>query len=569
VVATSIANGGTVSFGSLAQSCPTSGNTYFWITADVSGTATAGNTVSVPALSSSNLTFASGTSTGTVSAGGSQTFQVLTPSIAISANHPIAGNLNQNATNQNIGSIALAVTTTGATLNSITFTTAGTYQTNDLVASSFKLYYTTANTFSTATQLGSAQAIVASGGTITFSGLSQSIASGSTGYLWLTVDVAYNANTTRNISLASTAFSNITFASGTKTGTDPIAAGNSMSFAAVTPSVAIAPISVSAGNIQINTTNNVLANLSFAVTSNTTNLTGVTFNTDATNTYNGSDISNFKLWYSTTNTFSGATQIGSTITSIPAAGGTISFTPTQNIVTGTTGYLWLTADIASGASASRTINITTTAFSNLSFDNGANKTGTDPVAAFGLQTITTAINKYITGIQTWNTSNANWATTPGGSYNTTWGSGNIANFEGTSANITLSGTQTAAGLNFNQTTTTNSIIAGGTGITLSGSPSILLGNAAINQVNYINSNLSSSNLLTIGLNNSATGLASLNLGGSNTFTGGLQINANTVSRVNFNGASAAGAGGITLNANKVRFTNSGTASDFATTSTVA
>jgi hypothetical protein len=149
-----------------------------------------------------------------------------TPSIAISGNHPLAANIYQNATNQVLGSIALAVSNSNAILSSLIVNTSGTYQSSDLVSNSFKLYYTSSNTFNTATQLSSGQAVVASGNSITFSGLNQSINSGTTGYLWVTIDIALAAVVGRTISITSTNFSQISFTNGTKTGTDPVSVGN-------------------------------------------------------------------------------------------------------------------------------------------------------------------------------------------------------------------------------------------------------------------------------------------------------------------------------------------------------
>ena len=383
----SVASGSTITFSSL-NTAITSGNTgYFWITADISSVATDSQTINIAA--NPTLTFASGTPTGSISAGGAQTFVAVTPSIAVSANHPIAGTINQNSTNQNIASLAFAVSNANATLNSVSFTTAGTYQTSDLVASSFKLYYTTTNTFATTSPLGSAQAVVASGNTITFSGLSQSITSGTTGYVWLSVDVAYNANTSRNISVTSTAFSNITFATGTLTGTDPVGAGNAQTFGTVTPSIAIAQNGPAASNVNLSATNAIIYSLSLGVTSNTTDFNSLTITTGGT--YQTSDLvaSSFKLYYTTTNSFSSATQL-STSQAIVASGNNVVFSGiNQNILIGTTGYLWVTVDISPTAVSNRTINITSTAFSNITFAAGS-KTGTDPAIAGGVRTIVAA-----------------------------------------------------------------------------------------------------------------------------------------------------------------------------------
>jgi len=385
-------NGSNITVSGLSNTI-TSGTTRFIVlSADIAVSPTNGATIGIASTAHSNITFASGTKTGTdpVAAGTTRTIAVATPSIAVSSNHPTATSINQNATNQVFGSIALAVTTANATLNSITITTGGNYLTTDLVASSFKLYYTTTNTFATTTQLGSSQAIVATGNSITFSGLSQNINSGVTGYLWFTADVAYNAVSGRTLSTTSTLFSNITFASGTKTGTDPVAAGNDHTIATVTPNVTIAQAGPSAGNIANNTTNQILYQLSFAAADNATDINSITLTTAGI--YVPADLvsNSFKLWYNTVNSLSGATQLGSG-QAIVTTGNNITFSGLSQKFNIGTSYLLLTVDVAASPTAGNTINITTTAFTNITLSAG-NKLGTDPSSAGGLKTIITDVS---------------------------------------------------------------------------------------------------------------------------------------------------------------------------------
>ena len=81
-------------------------------------------------------------------------------------------------------------------LSSPTFTTGGTYTAADIVANSFELFYSTDTTFGNAddTSLGT-QVVVTSGNTLAFTGLSQTINSGSTGTLFLVADIATGATT--------------------------------------------------------------------------------------------------------------------------------------------------------------------------------------------------------------------------------------------------------------------------------------------------------------------------------------------------------------------------------------
>jgi hypothetical protein len=365
---------------------------YVVLSADIAVSPTNSATIGITSTAFSNITFASGTKTGTepVAASTTRAIAVLVPSIAISGNHPTAASINQNATNQVFGSISLAVTTANTTLNSVAITTGGTYQTSDLVANSFKLYYTTTNTFATTTQLVSAQAIVASGNTITFTGLSQTINSGVTGYLWFTVDVAYNAVNGRTLSTASTVFSNISFASGNKTGADPVAAGNDHTITTVTPNITISQVGPSAGNIANNTTNQTLYQLSFVTADNATDINSLTITTAGTYVPNDLIASSFKLWYNSVNSLSGATQLGSD-QAIVSTGNNITFSGlTQKFDIGTS-YLLLTVDVASEATAANTINITSTPFTNITLSAG-NKLGTDPSSAGGLKTIITDVS---------------------------------------------------------------------------------------------------------------------------------------------------------------------------------
>ncbi|OQY26674.1 MAG: hypothetical protein B6244_12980, partial [Candidatus Cloacimonetes bacterium 4572_55] len=69
----------------------------------------------------------------------------LTPNIAISSSGPTAGNVEQGATNHIMYQLNLAVTVANAEFTGLTVTTGGTYAVGDIVANSFKLYYSADN----------------------------------------------------------------------------------------------------------------------------------------------------------------------------------------------------------------------------------------------------------------------------------------------------------------------------------------------------------------------------------------------------------------------------------------
>ncbi len=372
---------GTHTFSGLTQGINSGSTGYFWITCDISATATTGNTIN--AAANPVLTFASGTPTGTVDAGGTKTITEAVPDINILSNHPSGGSINQNSTDNVLYSIQLDVTKANATLTGVTVTTAGTYTVSDLQANSFKFWINSANNLTGATQLGTGQAISGPGSDITVSGLTQSVPIG-TRYLLVTASVSYNANTSKNISFGTTVFDNIVFLSGVKLGSDPVNAGNSFTFAEVLPGIAITNLGPAAGTVVPPSVNAVLYKLSFAVTNNSTDFNSITLTTGGT--YQTTDITanSLKLWINTVNNLGTATLIGSG--SAPVSGGSITYNSLNHLInSGTTAYVWLTADIEAGAVIGRTINITSTAFTNILFSAGT-KTGTDPAAEGGTQT---------------------------------------------------------------------------------------------------------------------------------------------------------------------------------------
>ncbi len=171
-----------------------------------------------------------------------------TPTINLSSpSQTAAADITQSSNNNIISHFQAAITTTDATLNSLQFTTTGTYQASD-INGNFKLYYSTSSTFGSATQL----ATVASGvaGAFTFTGLSKAIVSGTTGYFWILLDASATSGGNRTLTVS--ANPTLTFASGTPTGT--ITAGGQKTFKTpTTPTITVGSIAAF-GNICINTT---------------------------------------------------------------------------------------------------------------------------------------------------------------------------------------------------------------------------------------------------------------------------------------------------------------------------
>ena len=101
--------------------------------------------------------------------------------------------------NWHFGQFSLAGDATGATLNSVIVTLAGTYDPTDLGSNPFRLYASNTNSFGGAAAIGSVDvADPGSGNDVTFSSLSDVIPSG-TRYYWVTADISGTATADDNI----------------------------------------------------------------------------------------------------------------------------------------------------------------------------------------------------------------------------------------------------------------------------------------------------------------------------------------------------------------------------------
>lgn len=140
---------------------------------------------------------------------------------------------------------------------------------------------------------------------------------------------------------------------------------------------------VSSANVNSGTTAHILHKSALAVTTANASLTGMTCVTAGS--YAAADITNLKVRYSTDENLDAGDATLSTLNNPGAAGSKTfpSFT-SQSISSGSTGYIFITADIASIATHNNTININGLTTSNFTFSSG-NKTGSTD--AGGAQTI--------------------------------------------------------------------------------------------------------------------------------------------------------------------------------------
>ena len=316
-----------------------------------------------------------------------------------SASQVAAGNVTQNTIKNALSAFTLAVVNATATVNQIVFSTTNTAA--DIVK--YQLWYNSSNSLGTATQIGSNITTSLGIGSHTFSSLTQTISSGSTGYFWITADIQASATVSNTITVSSLSTSNITLSGGSFTGS--ATAGGTQTIILAVPTVALAsPNQSAASTIGRNWTNTDIASFTLATTVASTTLSQIDFTT--TGTVVNADLTNFKLWYNSTNTLNGATQLGSSITTSKGAG-SHSFTSLAHILTmGTTEYYWITIDVGASATNAATIAVSAFTTSNITLTSG-NKSGS--TTAGGTQTIATPVTYYSRANGNWN-ANTTWST---------------------------------------------------------------------------------------------------------------------------------------------------------------
>lgn len=154
------------------------------------------------------------------------TYLIQLPAIGISTASIFNTTVPTNNVNTIISSFQLVDSLDVSTLSGISLTTTGTYTPSDLQSNGFKFWINSTNALAGATQLGVSQAVVSSGGTISVSGLSQTLPIG-TWYVLITADISLSAISGNTVGITSTALNNFTFNSTvTLTGINPTSTGS-------------------------------------------------------------------------------------------------------------------------------------------------------------------------------------------------------------------------------------------------------------------------------------------------------------------------------------------------------
>lgn len=303
------------------------------------------------------------------------------PDIAISSPAQVAAaNVQQATTNHILSAFKLDVTTSAASLTGLTVNTTGTYTAADL--QNLKVRYSTDATLDAGDATLSTKTTGLDAGSQVFPTFTaQNIPIGS-GFVFVTADFNLAATVGRTIAVNAIAPADITFAAGNKTGT-VTAAGTQTVIAIVPANVALATHNtVSAASISKGTNNHVLSSFRLAITTANATLTGVTVTTAGT--YTATDVTNFKVRYSTDATLdAGDATLATKTTGLTA--GTQAFAGLSQLISnGSTGYIFITTDFPATAVTGNTINVQAIANTDVTFV-AANVTGSANVG--GVQTI--------------------------------------------------------------------------------------------------------------------------------------------------------------------------------------
>jgi hypothetical protein len=143
------------------------------------------------------------------------------------------------------------------------------------------------------------------------------------------------------------------------------------------------------GSLAVNDTNSILSHTQLVVTNGTGILSGVTCITpgaDSSCNYTDSDISGFKLWYSTSNDFNSKIQIGNTFNSgktDQASPETILFPLLALTLPVNTYYFWITGNVSDSATVGRTITVNAPVYTVTAgaVNNECHSSGTQTIAA--------------------------------------------------------------------------------------------------------------------------------------------------------------------------------------------
>ncbi len=339
------------SFTNISQGLSSDITYYFWITIDVED-ATEGAYIIADAITSDAVSCDFATIAGNIAIAGKQVFK-LAPKIVLSSDNPAvaAADLEQGTSDNIIYSYSTTISNINTTLDSVLFTTTGSYDDDDF--SRFKLYYSTTNDFTTATQVGSSLITNLGTGTHTFTSISLECIAGTTIYFWITVNVSDSPDDGHTITVSAINTDDLYFSLGVKSGT---AYDGGQQIINLKDGLLITTSypAVSATSLLQGSTEERFYKFKAIATGDDISFNSVTFITNGS--YVAGDVDNFQLWYNDVNSLVSATQIDEITTGL-GTGSHIFNNINQTLSADNTYYFWITVDIDESATIGNTLYV--------------------------------------------------------------------------------------------------------------------------------------------------------------------------------------------------------------------
>jgi hypothetical protein len=382
------APGGSILFDGLNLTLPAGNTGYFTIEVNVTSSAVIGNNISIVGIPNANIGLADPkiiTTTGPLTNGNARSFNI--PSIIdLSSFSLAAGTINSPNDNKLIR-LDLDVSQFDALLTGLTLTTKGTFEATDVAR--FKLWLSEGGD-----ELNEVLAVfedpIVAGGNIVFSGIgSERLSAGGTRYLWVTVDIAPTSTRLNTIGIDEiedeSAFS---FEHPVDFTNDFPVDDSNLQIIDVPSGITVSTFAPPAANLRQTANDQLIYRIDLAVADSDTRLNALTLATDGD--FEATDIDRFALWFSANENDPGVTPIA-TFTDPIAAGNSLSFTALNQVIpAASTGYLFITVDIAEGAVPDNTLSIAGLSFTDFDFDPSINLFGTDPTIEGNIFTIVAA-----------------------------------------------------------------------------------------------------------------------------------------------------------------------------------
>ncbi len=348
-------SGQIITLGGYTETIPMGEARYYFITANISSTATDGHTIKVDG--SANPTEVVGYTTTPIiinnqtDIAGVQT--ITAPKPTVSTETSPASNVLQGSNNNPIYIVKIEATSEPLTFSSLKIKTLGTYTASDV--SYFQIYKGSTNSFASATYLGyHGYSITGNGQIITLGGYSETIPMGEARYYFITANISATGIDGHTIKVDGSA--NPLEIAGNTT---PVIVNNQTDIAGaktiVAPRVTYTTETVPALSVLQGEQKVLVYTLKIASTTHQVNPSAITFN--ITGNYTNNDVQYFQVWTNTTNTLTGATNTGTNTSNSTGSGESFYQGAATTIPVGESRYIFLTASLKPTAIEGHTIKV--------------------------------------------------------------------------------------------------------------------------------------------------------------------------------------------------------------------